>query len=665
MLKFTSMTIEDFGPYKGVQTIEFSEENGVIFIWGNNGRGKTTLLNIFRYALYGKFQNRRGKSVDLTGLTNIESRTAGKYGFKVVLRMTDGTSVYELTRQYKLRAGIAKPLKNDDYEEYVFLKKDGAIQPSAERDHLLNLIMPEDISRFFLFDGELLQEYENLIMEDTVDGANIKLAIENILGLPVLTNGESDTATVLEEYQKAKTRTAQSNQQTEQIGAQIAALEVELQEHNAELERVKDALIKEQARRTELEGEMEQNERVKTLLGNLDALTSSVEEKNARRDKLISQIIVVTREAWRGLVGEKVGDVLDGLQIRMKELDDKAKAGQVAKSFIDDMRKAVGEKHCHLCDQDIDGALIAKIEERVKTAESSYGGLTEDEAKELTALQGRRAVLEPMRVPSSKERLEIFEGQLATVKVEISDTERKLKEVMDELERHGEIEDLSKSMQENVKELSQCIKRIEALEESKKAENDQITRVKAALATQNARLDQTATSDDMKLARRKVELCEQIHAIFDEGVGMYRDKRKSDVENDATDLFLMIRNDPDYVALKINDNYGLYIVHSSGEIVPLRSSGYEHVVALSLIGALHKNAPMHGPVIMDSPFGRLDPTHKENITAALRYLSEQVFLLAYTREIDEQQARDSLGPALKKEYRLTRYSAFHTTIDAI
>ena len=476
---------------------------------------------------------------------------------------------------------------------------------------------------------------------------------------------EDNMLKITNDGRKAKTRTAQSNQQTEQIGAQIAALEVELQEHNAELERVKDALIKEQARRTELEGEMEQNERVKTLLGNLDALTSSVEEKNARRDKLISQIIVVTREAWRGLVGEKVGDVLDGLQIRMKELDDKAKAGQVAKSFIDDMRKAVGEKHCHLCDQDIDGALIAKIEERVKTAESSYGGLTEDEAKELTALQGRRAVLEPMRVPSSKERLEIFEGQLATVKVEISDTERKLKEVMDELERHGEIEDLSKSMQENVKELSQCIKRIEALEESKKAENDQITRVKAALATQNARLDQTATSDDMKLARRKVELCEQIHAIFDEGVGMYRDKRKSDVENDATDLFLMIRNDPDYVALKINDNYGLNIVHSSGEIVPLRSSGYEHVVALSLIGALHKNAPMHGPVIMDSPFGRLDPTHKENITAALPYLSEQVFLLAYTREIDEQQARDSLGPALKKEYRLTRYSAFHTTIDAI
>lgn len=61
-------------------------------------------------------------------------------------------------------------------------------------------------------------------------------------------------------------------------------------------------------------------------------------------------------------------------------------------------------------------------------------------------------------------------------------------------------------------------------------------------------------------------------------------------------------NDPDYVSLKINENYGLSMVHVSGELVPLRSAGFEHVVALSLIGALHKNAPLRGPIIMDSPF---------------------------------------------------------------
>lgn len=68
MLQFTSLTVENFGPFKGCQTIDFTNEDGVTIIWGNNGRGKTTLLNIFRYALFGRFQNRRGANVDLTAM---------------------------------------------------------------------------------------------------------------------------------------------------------------------------------------------------------------------------------------------------------------------------------------------------------------------------------------------------------------------------------------------------------------------------------------------------------------------------------------------------------------------------------------------------------------------------------------------------------------------
>ena len=115
------------------------------------------------------------------------------------------------------------------------------------------------------------------------------------------------------------------------------------------------------------------------------------------------------------------------------------------------------------------------------------------------------------------------------------------------------------------------------------------------------------------------------------------------------ELFLLICSDPDYTSLKINDNYGLDIVHRSGRIVPQRSAGYEHIVALSLIGALHKNAPMNGPVIMDSPFGRLSKTHKENVIKALPKMAEQVVLLAYSGEIDAQTARLTLGSDLKQD----------------
>jgi len=54
--------------------------------------------------------------------------------------------------------------------------------------------MPEQVSRFFLFDGELLQQYEELLRNDSEMGRQIKESVERILGVPVLTNARTDLA---------------------------------------------------------------------------------------------------------------------------------------------------------------------------------------------------------------------------------------------------------------------------------------------------------------------------------------------------------------------------------------------------------------------------------------------------------------------------------------
>ena len=238
MLRFTSLTIENFGPFKGNQTIDFTNDNGVTIIWGNNGRGKTTLLNIFRYALFGRYKNRRGTDVDLITLPNIEGRSEGNYSFKVVLRMINDDTRYELTRQCKVRQGVTVPKSNDDFESYVFLKENGSLLSPDARAHVLKVIMPDEVSRFFLFDGELLQEYEELLLEGTEVGSKIKDSIETILGVPVLTNSAIDSQSILDDYRKEKNKIAQSNAQTQKIATQMEGLEAEKREQTADLERL-------------------------------------------------------------------------------------------------------------------------------------------------------------------------------------------------------------------------------------------------------------------------------------------------------------------------------------------------------------------------------------------------------------------------------------------
>src|SRR5439155_6454766 len=105
-----------------------------------------------------------------------------------------------------------------DYQQDSFVRKDGTVLGTDQRDAEIARIMPETVSRFFLFDGELLQQYEELLRNESDMGRNIKDAIERILGVPVLTNGRADLAELSKDAQRRESRAAQKNQKTQELG---------------------------------------------------------------------------------------------------------------------------------------------------------------------------------------------------------------------------------------------------------------------------------------------------------------------------------------------------------------------------------------------------------------------------------------------------------------
>lgn len=662
MLKFTSMTISNFGPYEGEQTIDFGDGDGVTLIWGDNGHGKTTLLNLFRYALFGRFQYRHETVDDILKLVNREGMKAGKYDFKVVLKMLLDGKRYELTRQYSVRSGVTVPSRNDDYVQDVFLKVDGHFPPNKE--HELAMIMPEEVSRFFLFDGELLQEYEELVKDETSVGERIKKSIESILGVPILTNAANDTLFVLNEYRKEQTKAAQANKQTEKYAAQIESETAKKEEQIKELARLQKAYEEEQDLRAKLEDKGKQNEHLRTLIQNKEHLESDIAAKEALRDGLLQSIVAETKDVWKYVIGKQTSRILSQVRDELSALQKKHNTHESAARLIACIQHIVETHHCECCDQDVDEAHVAALKKRLDEEPGEFGGLSPEETERMKALQIQQVSLESMQSSVDVQVLKVYEGQLADLLVQIDDANGQLKDLRDDISRYGNVRDLTATAKENAQNLAKCYAKIENLKEGIQATKEKIREADTALASLEERVRKAGTSDaDLNLAVKKVEICAALHQLFNDGIAAYRDKLKADVENDATELFRNISSDPDYTALKINDNYGLSIQHRSGEMIPFRSAGFEHIVALSLIGALHKNAPLSGPIIMDSPFGRLDPTHKKNITKALPLMSDQIILLAYTDEIDGQTARQVLGSTLKKEYRLKKYGSFHTEIE--
>ncbi len=659
MLHFLSMTISNFGPYKGVQTIDFTEKNGVTIFWGDNGRGKTTLLNAFRYALFGTIQRRNGVLRSLKEMENIEGRADGIYGFSVVLRMENDGIVYELTRQYKPRKGVEEPSYEEDYEKVMFLKKGGTFLSQDQSEHELNVIMPEQVSRFFLFDGELLQEYEELLENETSTGERIKEAIEKILGVPVLTNGVIDIRECQTAYERQKATAMQKDTKTRQYGLQIETIDKSIEEHKRQLETLKSKLSEYYKAKLILTEKSEETEQVRGWMARRDAAKKEKADKEAELENVTASICAITKDAWKGMLIETITAATDALTSEIATLEQKKQNKAVADRFIKEIRSAVAEKKCPVCEQDIADEYITILQERIARSESQFSGLSKEEADRLLTLQGRLNSLRKLRAENRAREVKHFEDRRVALQIAIGSLAQEISELNERIRRYGDTSEVAGI----ARDLAATLSKIEITERGIRDEQAVLDKDNESRANILALINKQAVGGDLLSASRRLELCDEIFHIFEKGMAAYRDKLKKNVEKDATDLFVNLSSDKDYVGLRIHDNYGLSIVHASGELVPGRSSGFEHVVALSLIGALHKNAPLRGPIIMDSPFGRLDPTHKRNIVRYLPEMAEQSMLLAYTGEIDAQVAHEALAGHLLHEYRLIKISSMHTRIE--
>lgn len=654
MLKITRIRLTNFGPFKGDQAIELPDDGGVAIVYGENMRGKTTLLNAIRYAFFGKVIGRGSRQLALHKVGNWESAEAGEYGFKVILEFTYGERPYELTRHCRLREGVTTPQSDDDYLEETFLRRDGDVLGPEQMQLELAQILPEKVSRFFLFDGELLQEYEELLRDESDMGRQIKEAIERILGVPVLTNGRADLSLLVTEAQRTESRAAQRDQRTRELGNQHARL-LELREHHqSELQRLQGELEGRRNEKKATDEALRKRARIKGLLQERDSLEDEVaaiearltEKKNARREALTN--------AWQWLLKEKTDATLGDLQRRVDELRAVDTRRAVATELLGRAEAALGENRCYACKQDLKDDARQSLEgslESLRAAASEEGS-----SAELEACIQQLAVLKEVQVPDKTDLLKQILLDIEDLRIQRAAKRDKISDINDQTRNldESEIRRLSS-------EHDRLVQDITILESGIRQEQAKITETNADIQRVQQQLDRIAGAD-LARERQRRDLCQQLHSLLNEGVGIYRERLRTRVQDDASALFRQLTTEPEYETLRINENYGLTIIHQEGSAIEVRSAGAEHIVALALMGALQKNAPLRGPIIMDSPFGRLDRGHTTRVLRTLPNMAGQVLLLVYESEIDPGLARNELQGQLKREYRIQRQSARHSNL---
>lgn len=655
MLKLKKLILENFGPFKGLQDVDLPDDNGVIVVYGENMRGKTTLLNAIRYALFGTVLTRKAQPLTFNNIENWESASEGKHGFKVVLRFSYNGADYELTRECRLGKNVTSPKSDADYEQIDFLKKNTEVLgPDAAEIELVR-IMPESVSRFFLFDGELLQQYEELLRDESTMGRQIKDSIERILGVPVLTTGRSNLKRLLDEAQKSESKAAQKNLQTQELGNHHARLIEERLAHETELNRLKNDLSKLKSQKRAIEEVIKKTEHLKSLFAERDTLQKGLNVIDNRQSEKEARLREILSTAWKSVLKNRIKTELKATQKEIDSLREKISTSTFAEYYIKKINEGIEKDYCPTCEQplnEISRKILDDLRKKFELPENA-----KDYSEKINKLTSRQAVLHSVESPDV-----IALIREITDSIEELQMERYVKK-----ERIDEIREATKSVDESKQrelqaEYDRTVADVLIVEQGIDREQEELTKIELSIQKIEKKLDLLGVGD-LKTHRRRRELSKRLYDIFNEAVDVYRDELRGRVEEDASVLFLELTTEPEYSGLKINQNYGLTILHSDGGLIPVRSAGAEHIVALSLMGALQRNAPLRGPIIMDSPFGRLDDMHTTKVVKTLPQMADQVILLVYESEMNPKIARNHLRGSLKREYQIIRQSARHSSIE--
>lgn len=648
MLHLKALHIEDFGPFKGHQTVSLAPGEGVTVVYGENMRGKTSLLNAIRFAFFGKVIGRGTKTMSLHKVGNWEKAAIGKFGFQVQLEFMDDEHVYKLTRSCHPRSGVTSPNHDDDYLVDYYLERNGSILGPQQAEAELKRILPEQISRFFLFDGELLQEYEDLLSSETDMGRRISEAIERILGVPVLTSARTSLLRLKEKSEHREATAAQGDQKTREFGNQLADLHAQRHVLNQDLQRLERDLEDARSQKASLEEAMKKKERLAALLDKRDTLDRLMREIEARRTAKEAELQQAMSGAWCSLLAAPI----ESAKKSLREMEVALQTELLRADVLSSLHVNAGSE-CPACLQQVSPEARQRIESSIHSI--SPGDRAEKD-RDLASIRRKLTALEQYAGASRTDVLRLLWDAVEEAAIDYAAKKGERDEIAKQLESVDE-----ESLRKTKTDFESTIRQIDVLEKGVARTRDLLDQNKSDAENIQKRLDKL-NGGNLGAERRRRELFSDLHRLFNDAVSAYREQLRKRVEADATRHFKALTTEPEYSGLRINDSYGLTIVHQDGSDIPVRSAGAEHVVALCLMGALQNNAPLRGPIVIDSPFGRLDRGHTRNIVRALPTMAKQVVLLVYDDELPPELAREELKSKLRGEWRLERRSARHTEL---
>lgn len=180
-----SIKLKDFRQFNGEQKIEFStdKEKNVTIIIGQNGAGKTTFAEAFKWCFYGE--------TSLDGFVISQELQDKMFPgddetVEVTVELIHNDKEYTIKRRSKFNKNTSNQIKAVGQADFSisYKESDGNIVPVSpiETELKMKEILPPELFGYFFFDGEHVQSMSKEITSQT-KSKDIADAVKSLLGL--------------------------------------------------------------------------------------------------------------------------------------------------------------------------------------------------------------------------------------------------------------------------------------------------------------------------------------------------------------------------------------------------------------------------------------------------------------------------------------------------
>ena len=626
-----------------------SGQRNTTIIYGNNGAGKTTILNAFTWVLYERFTAAFASPELLVNQRSItEANLERGVECWVELQLEHDRKLYQIKRKCYATKISDTQLRYSPTKLFMLVAGDDGrwYSPLEAAEDIIERILPASLHQYFFFDGEKIDSF---FRQDRTE--NIAEDTKELLGVKVLDRS-------IEHLKRAK-KTLQ--EELKELGD---AQTKKLLTQQIELEKERENLAKNESRNCQ---QIERLEHKKVNLSRQLLEVSGADKIQKLKTKLVSQQKTLKKDLIQNKIKLKkslsqsgyivfLGNRCDRFSELLQSWRDRGLLSSgVKQEFI---QQLLEQQRC-LC-----GEVLTPNSDSYQNVKSWLNKVELKNVEEAAIRLETQVAKINLQTDDFWQQLDRQQAQLHHQYLELNRLETEIEKVNKQLNAYPD-RDIQK-LQQQIEQIEAQIKDLLLKQGINQQQQIQIVEQLQKLNKQIAQ--HKLTESKQKLARKRIEITQEtINRLNEVRIRLEQQFRHS-LEQKVQEIFSFISFTP-YIP-KLSAKYELTLVQkiAQTEVAVAASTGENQILSLSFIGGIIDRVRQWSqqntlvgydsstfPIVMDSPFGSLDRIYRRQVARAIPELANQLVIFA-TKTQWRGEVQTETESRIGREYVLTYYS---------